>query len=139
MKEIMDLETAQLELMGISEFFETEIEGDDTILPIVMTGRLYLDENQKRVIFKLRKPIELQNDSTLVELKFKNPTGEEQARINKGIKATVVEGGGTTIDMGEMYTKVLKASSIMSGQPIGVINRIGRGDLSDLLSILSFL
>jgi hypothetical protein len=139
MKDVMDRETAQIELIGIGEFFEIDFTDNESILPVVMSGRLYLDEDQKRIIYKLRKPIDLNNNGTLSEFKFKNPTGEEQARINKGIKATVSDGGGTTIDMGEMYTKTMKAVSILSGQAIGVVGRIGRGDLSDLLNLLSFL
>jgi len=141
MKTVMDNESAMLELMGISEFFETEYADDDiseSILPVVMAGRLYLDEDQKRVIYVFNREIELMNNTILKELKFKNPTSEESIRINKGITAKADKDGGTEIDLGMMMQRVIKAASVISGEPIGVVNRMSRGDMNTLMSVLSF-
>lgn len=137
MSDVMDRETAELEALNIGEFFENDF--NDSILPAVMAGRLYLDPNQKRVIYKLHKPIELQNDKVVSELKFSNPSAEETVRINKGVQAEVKADGGTAIDMGMMYQRTIKAAQILSGEPLGVINRMGRKDLSELLGFFDFL
>ena len=69
---VMDEDTAKQELERIDEFFDAEY-GDDknVIIEHIRKGMLYLDDSQKKVIYKLNSPIEKQNGDSLTEMKLR--------------------------------------------------------------------
>ena len=140
MGEVLAAEVAEEELNIIADFFGTDyVDEKPALLEIVQNGRLYFDENQKRVLFKCKTPIE-KGEDTIDCLKFKAMTVEDDVRINSGFKATGnANDGSFAMDYGDMKKRIIRAISILAGEPIGIINRMGRKDFQALSVALNFL
>ena len=128
----LDQETAGLELDGIAEAFEIDIDAEKRadLLPAVMQGRLYL--SGEKIVYTLARPTD-----KLVELKFDEPTGAQAEKAGKGIKATQRD-GVTEIDIGEASKMTTNLASAMSGVPITSILEMKNRDKKVVDIIVGF-
>ena len=127
----VDAETAGLALMELAEAFGAD--DASALLPIAMDGRVYLEKG--RAVFKLRKPIELQNGTTVTHFSMREPSAADFLAYSKGMTVSVGRDGTTEIDMVMMGKRTLRAVAALADEPIGVVERIGRRDLDDLTKI----
>jgi hypothetical protein len=128
----MDNDTAALELEGIIEEFDIDIDDEKRaeLLPAVMQGRLYLEGD--KIVYKLARPTE-----KLTELKFEEPTGAQAEKSGRGIKATQRD-GVTEIDIGEASKMTTNLASAMSGVPIAQILELRSRDSKIVEMVVNF-
>jgi len=125
METVIAEEQARKEISEWSEFFEAELSEEDikTLLPSVMRGRIILDEDSEQFIISLRSPIKLQNGEKVTEVILREPMAGELQEAAKG---------KTDMDMAmNMYAK-------LSGQPLGVIQRLKQRDMIAFSGVFSF-
>lgn len=118
-------EVAEKELQDIIDFWEVNPEGAGwassraRLLHVIGNGRLVLDKETEVVRLTLVKPIALENGKTLSELELREPTSDDMRVMDKyGEK--------------EKVASTLHLASKMTGQPLGVINRLASRDVSGL-------
>ncbi len=114
-KEVIAREAAEEEVQGWCDRFDTALspESSEKLIRIVMRGRITLDEKTESFTLKLRSPIQLDNGETVNELTLREPRARQARDVGKG----------GDVEM------VLKVLSSVSGQPLGVIDRLGMKDL----------
>lgn len=124
MEKKIEREAAEVELKGILDFFEVEMddESDDwkgareKLLKIIERGRLVLDTAKCVMRLELVIPLQLGNGQEVKALEIHEPTGEEMKSLDKyGDK--------------EKVGKSLALTSSMTRQPLGVIQRLCSRDL----------
>lgn len=121
----MTREQAEVELQAIESALDTKIDDDnrERVLSLIEKDRLMFDEEAESFTMRLRKPIELDNGKTIEELTIKDPTAEQLQKADKN------DGG---------FALTLRTIGFVSGQPIGVINRMKSRDLTAASAVLSF-
>lgn len=121
----MTREQAEVELgaMEASLDITLDAENRERILSLIEKDRLIFDEEREEFTLRLRKPIELENGKTIEELLIKDPTAEQLQKADKS------DGG---------FALTLRTIGFVSGQPIGIINRMRSRDLTAASSVLSF-
>jgi hypothetical protein len=123
----IEREAAEQELQRILDFFEYQIDPDNTdraqtlerLVTAIERGRIILDEESGSITMSLVRPIQMENGQVLAELTFREPTANDLRVLDK-YKET------------EAMARTIHLTSKMSGQPIGVIERLGARDLSVL-------
>lgn len=125
MKENIAEEQARKEIAEWAEFFEAELTEDSikSLLPAVKRGRILLDEDSQKFMVTLRSPIKLENGEMLEMLEMREPTGGELQEANK--KHNEME-------------LLMWLFAELSGQPIGLIKRIGQRDILTLSAVYDF-
>lgn len=127
-RDVIDKETAELELERIIEFFEVDPEGGDwadsraKLLGAIQKGRIILDEAKGQIVLTLAAPIDLQNGDSVKELSFSEPTAGALKVLDK-YKAD------------DKMAKTIHLVSKMTGKELGVIERMGARDLGVVGSI----
>lgn len=89
----------------------------------IQKGRLDFDEDAEQFTVYLRKPVAMDNGETLDRLELTEPTAgqmRQAARANDDFEQT------------------LRLISLMTGQPVSVIERMGARDLTVAGGVLSF-
>jgi hypothetical protein len=130
MDHVIEKEAAEAELAGIVEFFEVDPEGKDwednrkRLLAAIQKGRLSLAIDAGRIELTLVQAIELENRQTVPSLSFKEPTAGDLKALDK-------------YKENEGMAKTLHLVSKMTGQPIGVVERMVARDLSVVGAIAS--
>lgn len=129
----MDNDTAELELEGIIEEFDIEIDDDkrEKLLPVIVQGRLYLEGD--KIVYKLARPTE-----KLTELKFEEPNGSQVEKSSRGVKATQMKDGSIDIDIGETSKMTTNLASAMTGVPIAHILEMKNRDKTIVDAIVGF-
>lgn len=133
---------AMEELERIDEFFDAEYEESNNLvlLPHIMAGKLHLDENQKKVIYQLLKPIELANGDTLSELKLSALDLDGIIKVGKSLPPLKGrQDGSFDIPVSYDYERTVKTLTKCSTQPLGVLNRLKKRDINILKELLDFL
>ena len=125
MNTVISKDAALEEIENWADWFETEIDEDavETLLPAVMRGRITFDQESEKFTIRLRSPITLENGEKVESVTMREPIGKELMYDKK-----------RTDDMAfalRMYSK-------LSGQPLGVIERLKERDLVTLSGILGF-
>ena len=125
MKPVMDKQTATNEIEGWIEWAEgvRSAEIVDTLLPAVMRGRVSLDENDDTFTIRLRSPVKLETGEVVESVQIREPTAAEMKKA------------GGRADHVDFLTRLISA---LSGQPLGVVERIKMKDLNVVASIVSF-
>lgn len=123
-------DVARAELDRIIGFFEVDPEGEEwqdserRLLQAIKKGRVELDEQSNLVIMRLVAPIELQNGQTIAELKFKEPSASDLKVFDKYKEA-------------EKMAKTIHLAAKMTGQPVGIIDRMGSRDVATMGALAS--
>lgn len=132
MKDVLDQETASLELDGIEKAFDITITEEQRadLMPAVMQGRLYLADD--KIAYTLARPTD-----KLAEMKFAEPTGGQAEKAGRGIKA-IQRDGIIEIDVGEASKMTTNLASAMSGVPITSILEMKNRDKKVVDIIVSF-
>ncbi len=96
--------------------FDAVLEPDTSakLTRVVQSGRLSLDEGTSTFTLKLRTPIQLENGESVLELKLREPTTKEVRGVDKNV--------------GDV-AQVIRILSAVTGQPLGVIDRLKLKDL----------
>lgn len=128
----LDADTAKIELDGISEAFEIDIDTEKRadLLPAVMQGRLYL--SGEKIVYTLARPTE-----KLTAIEFEEPTGAQAEKAGKGVKAQQ-RGDVTEIDIGEASKMTTNLASAMSGVPVVTILEMKNRDKKVVDIIVGF-
>lgn len=121
----MTREQAEVELGAMESSLDITLDAEnrERILSLIEKDRLMFDEEREEFTLRLRKPIELENGKTIEELIIKDPTAEQLQKADKN------DGG---------FALTLRTIGFVSGQPIGVINRMKSRDLTAASAVLSF-
>lgn len=115
-------DAAAVELQRIADFFEVDQESQtwreskSKLLAAIKKGRVILDEEKSAIITTLCTPIELDNGSTIGELAFHEPNASDLKVLDR-------------YKDHEAMAKTIHLCSKMTGQPCGVIERLGSRDL----------
>jgi hypothetical protein len=126
-------DVALAEIASISQEFDITIDHDkqQTILPVVMQGRLYLDGDV--IVYTLARPV-----GQLLELRFSEPTGGQAERAGKGVKAIKRPDGSSEIDVGEATRMVNQLASAMTGVSVGQLLDLRARDRKIMEAIVGF-
>lgn len=127
---VIESEAAEQELQRIVDFFEVDPEGKEweeakkRLTSAIQKGRIIMDENKSAVVLTLAAPINLDNGQCVSELSFKEPTAGDLKLLDK-------------YKSDEAMSKTIHLASRMTGQPIGVIDRMGARDLQTMGAVAS--
>lgn len=126
MKQVIDKQTAQgflddwMDSLGYSLDEGTEKE---KIMQAIQEGRLDFDAETEEFSYTLRKPIILENGQTVTQVKIYEP------------EALAVQSAGKLKNEMEMTIRLL---SSITGQPLGVINRLKLRDMTLMGYLIGF-
>lgn len=125
MKTVIAEEQARKEIAEWADFFEAELSEESIIalLPSVMRGRVIFDEESEKFIIELRSPIELKNGEKVTQVTMREP---EAGELQESMKTK-----------NDMETAMLLYSKL-SGQPLGVIQRLKQRDMIALSGVFAF-
>lgn len=140
MSKVLQGQPALDELHSVADFFETYYPESGKVMELVEEGRLSLDSAGNRVVFKFKKPVERKTEPLEV-LRFRALTVDDSIRINEGF-AVSTDGAGKQefrLDMGALKKRTLKALTLLSSEPVGILGRMGRSDFEALGEVLNFL
>jgi hypothetical protein len=135
---------AEAEYARILGCFDVEKKTDtdaETIIRAIMAGRIILDEGKEELTYKLARPIELMNNSGIIEqIVFHEPTNTELEYINRGTKVQMnVEGEKmANMDMGDTFMKTTRFLTKVCNLPLGVAGRLKARDASVVKAICDF-
>jgi hypothetical protein len=127
---VIEREAAESELQHIVDYFEVDPDGQDwegskaRLLAAIMKGRIILDEDKPAVTMTLAAPIRLDNGQTVAELSYSEPTAGDMRSLDR-------------FKDGEKMAKTIALASRMTGQPVGIIERMGARDLQTMGAIAS--
>ncbi len=126
MSEVIAREVAEAEIEGWCKHFDVTLDpaSREVIARALGAGRLSLDEGKEEFTYRLRKPVELENGKTLESLTVHEPTTGQSRDAEKG--------GGSDL------TITLKLMSYITGQPVGVLDRVGNKDARVLSTLFLF-
>ena len=126
MSEVIAREVAEAEVQGWCDRFDVTLDpaAREKIVRALGAGRLTLDEGKEEFTYRLRKPITLENGQTLEKLVVHEPTTGQSRDANKA--------GGNDFDAS------LRLLSYVTGQPLGVLDRVGSKDAQALSSLFLF-
>lgn len=116
MKTVMAEEAARDEISLWADHFEVELSEVEikSILPTVMRGRITFDESKESFTITLKSPINLENGQIVNAIEIREPTAAELQEANR--------------NKADEMTLAIKLYSKLSGQPMGVIQRIKQKD-----------
>ena len=119
-------EVAEVEVANWEDRFDTVLspESSEKLIRVVMRGRIVFDEQTESFTLKLRTPIQLDNGETVSELTLREPKARQARDAGKP---------GT----GDVEA-VLRMLSAVSGQGLGVIERLGMKDLTVCGELFNF-
>jgi len=120
---------AEYEFEKYCNFWELDISEDeesslnkDKIISAIMRGRIAFNESEEKFIYKLRKPINLENGNVISEIIIGEPKSKDMHNISEK----------------NLFQSSLKMISACSGQPLGVIDRLGMKDITILSTLMAF-
>ncbi len=124
-KEAICRETAGEEVKGWEKNFDVILspETSERLTRVVMAGRITFDEQAETFALKLRRPLELENGSTVESLTIREPRTAEIRQAGK---------------KGDEMELVLRLLSTISGQPLGVLDRMGSKDFTIVGELFNF-
>jgi len=116
MSEVIAREVAEAEVERWCGRFDVTLDpaSRETIVRAYCSGRLALDENKDEFSYRLRKPVVLENGQTVEILSVHEPTTGQVRDADKA-------GGGD-------FAVSLRLLSYVTGQPLGVLDRLGNKD-----------
>lgn len=125
MKTVIAEEQARKEIAEWADFFEAELTEDDikTLLPAVMRGRVVFEEDSETFIIDLKSPITLKTGEEITQFTMREPETKELQDSEKYKN-----------DM----AKTVFLYSALSGQPLGVVQRLKQRDFITLSGVFSF-
>jgi hypothetical protein len=139
--DVIAADVAAKQLAAMEREFETPIVDKgarDFLIQAILRGRVDFDADAATVTYRLRMPVELENGATLSELAFREPTGAEQERINRGFSMKRDGDNNTILDIGDTHAQLLRQISVICGKPAGIVGRIKRRDWNVLQAISGF-
>lgn len=116
-------EVAVKELAAILDYLEVEPEGKDweaarvRLIAAIKKGRIVFNPEKGVITQILVKPIPLENGSTVDRFDFSEPNGEQLKILDQYAD-------------NQKMAKTLSLASAMSGQALGVANRMAARDLT---------
>ena len=124
-KDVICREAAAEIVRGWEDHFDTVLspETSEKLVWTVMKGRLNLDEATSTFTLKLRTAVQLENGKAVDELTIREPTAKEVRGVGR--------------DGGEV-AQVIRILSAVSGQPLGIIERLKLKDLTVCGEIFNF-
>ena len=124
-------EVAEAEVDRIVAFFEVDPDGAEwaesraRLVKAMGRGKLTLEESEAALRLALARPIELADGkSQITELLFREPTAGDLKALDR-------------YRDGEQMAKTIHLVSKMTGQPIGVIERLAARDLGTIGAVAS--
>lgn len=117
-------EFAEEMLSEMESAFEVELEPEirEGLAKKITAGRVDFNPDTMTFNYRLVKPLKLENGNTVDEVTIQEPTADDVQRATK--KA------------GEMDT--IRILAAMTGQPYGVISRVGVRDMNAIGAFMSF-
>ncbi len=124
-KDVIARDAAEEEVQGWCERFKVTLDlgSRERIVTALMDGRITFDEKAEAFTVQLRKPIHLDNGETVESLKIEEPDTRQLREASK-VK-----------DEFEMSLRLL---SSITGQPLGVLDRLKQKDLLLAGGMVSF-
>lgn len=122
---LISKELAEKEVKNIADFFEIELPQEDweKLVSAAEKGRLQIDTANGIIKMTLIKPIIVDGGESVKQLDFSEPTAGAMRLLDKhGDK--------------DKMTKAIHLTSLMTGQPVGVIDKMGSRDLNLLGAII---
>jgi len=120
--EVMAEEVAREEIARWQDQFSTELEEiSPKLLRAVKQGRINLEGSVFKV--KLLAPLQLENGQVIGSLEIREPTAAIVRQSGKG---------GSEADL------TMRVLSAVTGQPLGVLDRLGSRDLAVIGELMSF-
>ncbi len=115
-KDVIARDAAEEEVQGWCELFRItlDLSERERIVTALMAGRIAFDEKNESFTVRLRKPIHLDNGETVESLKIEEADARQIKEANK---------------VKDDFEKSLRLLSSISGQPLGVLDRIKQKDL----------
>ena len=124
-KEIMSSQVAEEEVSNWANSIDNpDFVPSQKLISAVCRGRISFDEASTTFTVKLLKPIELENGKTIDELRISEPRSEQVREAARG------KGGDIEL--------TLKLLSSITGQPLGIIDRLVLRDLGLAGEIFNF-
>lgn len=119
-------EVALAELEQWATQMEAPLDSDakERLAMVIMSGRLSFDDQSEVFSLRLRKPVKLENGEGIERIEVRGPTRSEQTKATKG--------GGPAEEIGA------RLLSSVTGQPIGVLDRIEPKDYNLAAYLLGF-
>ena len=124
-KTVISAEAAEKELSGIEEIFDVTLDPDsrEKVLKVIMAGRLVFNEGAESFRYILRKRLELLNGDSIQELALRQPV------VSELMAASQKKGD---------FSQAISLISAVTGQPFGIIERLGQKDFLICSALLSF-
>ena len=124
-KDVIARDVAEEEVQGWCEQFKItlDLESRERIVTTLMAGRITFDEKNEAFSIQLRKPIHLDNGEIVDSLKIEEADARQIKEANK---------------VKDEFEKSLRLLSSISGQPLGVLDRIKQKDLLLLGDMFNF-
>jgi hypothetical protein len=91
----------------------------------IMDGRITLNEETETMIIELIKPVQLENGSAIDRLEIKEPDVRQMENLDK-------------MDRSKEFEMTAFMISLMTGQPVGVIERLKSRDFSTVGALVGF-
>ena len=117
-------EVAEAEVRRWAESVENPEGVTEALVRAVMGGRLTFDEQAEKFTVSLRHPVSMENGDTLKDLVIVQPTS--------GLYRDCTKGGRDGVDA------TLRIVSGVSGQALGLVERVKKGDLMVVMDCLNF-
>lgn len=125
MKPVIAEDVARTEISLWAEFFEVDLDEGSIagLLPAVMRSRIIFNEETSRFTVTLRTPVDMDNGDSLTALTIREPKTGELQKV------------GSLKNEVEMTIRLM---SILTGEAVGLIKRIGQKDFIVLTAVLGF-
>jgi hypothetical protein len=95
------------------------------LISAISDGRITLKEDDEIMIIELIKPVQLENGSTIDRLEIKEPDVRQMENLDK-------------MDRSKEFEMTAFMISLMTGQPVGVIERLKSRDFSTVGALVGF-
>ncbi len=138
-KKNVSIDVAIKELEQIEEEFGALSNGPrEIVLDAIQRGNIIFDSSKNEITYFLQKPITLDNGKQFEEVLFYEPDLKTMNMVSKGLKITANDKKEFKLDADAQRQTMTRLVTVMTGQPIGVIERIVRRDVAVLESLSYF-
>ena len=125
-----------LESLGVSD---PKADSREALILAYMDGRISFDSASEEGVYKLARPIRLENGETVPSIKFHEPNGAELQYINIGQRVEVnAESKTGSIDLGLSAKATIRFLTKVSGLALGVAEKMKARDLAIVEVIAGF-
>jgi hypothetical protein len=125
-----------LEALGIGA---PEAAARETLIVAATDGRIIFDPVSEQGVYKLARPVALENKTTLSQVSFHEPDGEELQYVYSGQRMEVNAKSETAfVDVGQNSRMTIRFLTKISNVPLGVAQRMKTRDLAVMEAIASF-